>query len=480
MEKNLIFKVCILILLLNISLFAKIKRPSKEHIVYFKGTNYQLDVYKIYGRYNGKTMLIIGGIQGDEPGGYLSADLYADFNLFKGNLIVIPRANLKSIILFTRGVDGDMNRQFNKKNYKTPMGKAVKLLKKYMGEADVFLHLHDGWGYHYPVYVNKNRNPKRFGESIIIDNDTYKCKNGKILELKKIAETVLKNVNKKISNKKFYLHLFNTRTFDKDTPFKDMRKAATFFALTHYCVPSYAIETSKNLPSLEMKIRIHNYAINEFMKIYGIIPEVPPVITVKPILKSIVINVNNIPTILKDREILYLKKGSNIEITEIDSNYKRGLSVDILGYGSLNDFKKKIKIYSDTKIIVRKDNKKFGEIYIKTVKPFISKQLIFIVKVNNNIHIYQPGENFKVKKGDILEIVGVTTLNKIIKDIKVNLKGYVPKGIVKNIGDDRGYRIKIDSKFMKKYSRFGKGEIYPIVATKNNKELGKIWLQIER
>ena len=38
-------------------------------------------------------MLIIGGIQGDEPGGFLSADSYADIKLDKGNLIVIPRTN---------------------------------------------------------------------------------------------------------------------------------------------------------------------------------------------------------------------------------------------------------------------------------------------------------------------------------------------------------------------------------------------------
>ena len=56
--------------------------------------------------------MLIGGIQGNEPGGFISADLYADMSLEKGNLIVVPRANFYSIILNQRGAHGDMNRKF--------------------------------------------------------------------------------------------------------------------------------------------------------------------------------------------------------------------------------------------------------------------------------------------------------------------------------------------------------------------------------
>ena len=55
--------------------------------------------------------MLIGGIQGNEPGGFLSADLYADMSLEKGNLIVVPRANFYSILLNKRGPHGDMNRK---------------------------------------------------------------------------------------------------------------------------------------------------------------------------------------------------------------------------------------------------------------------------------------------------------------------------------------------------------------------------------
>ena len=70
-----------------------------EHTVYFQNTAYELNIYRIYGSEPGKTLMLIGGIQGNEPGGFLSADSYADMKLKKGNLIVVPRANFYSIIM---------------------------------------------------------------------------------------------------------------------------------------------------------------------------------------------------------------------------------------------------------------------------------------------------------------------------------------------------------------------------------------------
>jgi len=80
---------------------------------FFHNTDYELNIYRINGKIPGKTILIIGGIQGDEPGGFLSADLYADMELVRGNLIVVPRANYYSIILNRRQVNEDMNRKFS-------------------------------------------------------------------------------------------------------------------------------------------------------------------------------------------------------------------------------------------------------------------------------------------------------------------------------------------------------------------------------
>ncbi len=474
-----IFKISFLfIVILTQVASAKINRPSTVHQVFLKGTEYELHVYRIYGRLDGPTMLIVGGIQGDEPGGYLSADLYSGLTLEKGNLIVVPRANFKSIILYNRGPDGDMNRQFPKKIVKTKMDIVVKILEQLMGEADVFLHLHEGWGYHSPVYISKNRNPKRFGESIIVDTDTYQCKNGKTLHLKKIAMEVLNKINKKIKNKKYHLTYFNTMTNNPATPFKDMRKTATYFAVTHYCIPAFGIESSKNLPSLEMKILIHNYAINEFMKIFGIVPEQPQIIMVKPSFSYAIINVNSKPENIENKKILFINKGDRIKVTHIESNYTRGLSCDILGKGELNDLNREFEINNDTRIIFRKDNVKIGEIFVKIKKNYKKGLYVFLIKINGKRKVFLPNEKIYVKKGDTIEIERIITDAVYKKEVLVNFKGYVPPNI-KNIGDDRGFKIKIDDRLIKKYSKNKEGKIYPIVATIDNIEIAKAWVVIK-
>ncbi len=42
----------------------------RENLVYFPNTPYELNVYKIYGKRPGKTLMLIGGIQGNEPEGF--------------------------------------------------------------------------------------------------------------------------------------------------------------------------------------------------------------------------------------------------------------------------------------------------------------------------------------------------------------------------------------------------------------------------
>jgi len=103
------------------------KSKNFEHKVYFEKTDYELHVFKINGRISGPTLMIIGGIQGDEPGGYVSADMYADVRLKKGNMIVVPRANFMSIMKEVRLVNSDMNRRFSKREAKIYEDKIVEI-----------------------------------------------------------------------------------------------------------------------------------------------------------------------------------------------------------------------------------------------------------------------------------------------------------------------------------------------------------------
>lgn len=471
-----------LLILLSFTAFA-VERPSTEHEVYFKGTDYELNIYRIYGRQEGKTMLIVGGIQGDEPGGFLSADLYSGLRLDKGNLIVIPRANFKSIILYDRGPDGDMNRRFLNEAERDDMDKVVTILKRLMSEADVFLNLHDGWGYHTPTYVDKWRNPNRFGQSVITDADVYKCENGKELDLHTVAEKVVEDTNSKIGDEQYFLHYFNTNTEASTTHFADMRKTATYYALRNYCIPAFGIESSKNLPSTEMKILHHNYAVNEFMKLFGIVPEAPTIFLEKPKMEYAVVNVNDEPKIVENGATVVVHEGDICEVTHMESNYDRGLSSDVLGYGDLNDYRKKLEIKNDTVIVFRKDNEKMGSIELRVKKTNgngAHHYFVFVVKKNGEKQLVLNGNTLELNQSDRLELLSAFSDASAGVEYPINFKGYVPPNISNNNGDDRGIAIPMNkSNFMTKYSKDNDGATYPVVVSYNGTEIGSFWVHIK-
>ncbi|MBW1841256.1 MAG: succinylglutamate desuccinylase/aspartoacylase family protein, partial [Deltaproteobacteria bacterium] len=325
---------------------------KRTHSVFFEGTDYELNVYRIYGKTPGKTLLLIGGIQGDEPGGYLSVDHYADISLAKGNLIVVPRANFQSILLNRRIVNEDMNRKFSedlKSNYET---KIVAVLKKLIFDSDCLLNLHDGSGFFSETWEGPDRNPKRYGQSIIADCETYvNPETGKTLRLGDMAKSVSDQVNKSIENPRYHFHFNNHKTDEKDSLHKEQRKSATYFALYQCGIPAFGIETSKSLP-LEMKVRHHNFAINAFMEILDIVPETPGINLDPPVLYYLVVSVNDsLPIVVKNKQTLVVDPDDTIMISHIEANYDRGLSADVVGHGTIRDLRKGIRITRPTQII---------------------------------------------------------------------------------------------------------------------------------
>ena len=94
----------------------------------------------------GKTLLVIGGIQGDEPGGFNAASLLVtNYRILKGNVWVVPNLNFLSIIMRSRGVYGDMNRKFASVKISDPDFKTVSRIKDIILDprVDLVLNHHD-------------------------------------------------------------------------------------------------------------------------------------------------------------------------------------------------------------------------------------------------------------------------------------------------------------------------------------------------
>jgi hypothetical protein len=476
---------CLITLLL--CLYPSSALSKTEHQVYFPNTAYELNIYRIYGKNPGKTLLLIGGIQGNEPGGFLSADLYADMSLQTGNLIVVPRANFYSIITNQRGPHGDMNRKFTyEKNSSSMEDEIVTILKQLISESDFLLNLHDGSGYYYPEYIDKWRNPSRFGQSVISDCEEFRIPGtNKVIPLGEMAQQVIDEVNRDINNELYKFHFMNTRTGDKDSLHKEQRKSATYYALNVHHIPAFGVETSKFLPSTDLKVLFHNMVINAFMKRFGIIPQSPGLELDKPSLKYLVVSINRgTPIVIKNNESLHLSEGDSINISHIEANYERGLSLDILEYGDLNDYRKDFRIFKDTSMIVRKDNYKFGEIPIKINKSGTGGQKktadldrieYFVIETKGHQMLLSNGETLEVVKGDKMKILDVFPSS--LPGIEVNFKGFVGNKR-NNTGEDRGYEIDTGKDLMKGYSINKDGINYPIIVSRNDNEVGRMFIKL--
>jgi len=468
------------------------KKSRKAHTVYFENTDYELHVYKITGETKGKTVMILGGIQGDEPGGFLTADSYADISLAKGSLIVVPRANLPSILLQKRSVNVDMNRKFADEDAREYEGKIVNILKELISESDCLLNLHDGSGFYYPEWVSDMKNPLRFGQSIIADFDTYETDDGNVIDMGSVGRKVVKKVNEKIDQKDLFFRFNNHRTGEKHSIHKEQRKSATYFAVTRCSIPAFGIETNKGL-SVEKKVRHHQYAINAFFEEFGLIPEMPPLVLEKPELKYMVVSLNNnTPIVVQKGQTLNVEKGSDIKVIHIEANYDRGLTADFIGTGKKNDLRKNIKVEKDVRISAKKDYEPCGSVYIKVSDMkkkndnfYVSEKnsgdyFYFQVKVNGQppFYVENKGE-INLNKGDFFEIVDVRTGLCDPGDLEVNIKGYVNDKL-NNTGEDRGYIVDTAEDFWEKYAVGKNKNSYPVIVSQNSKRIADMLISINK
>ncbi|HEX5623982.1 MAG TPA: M99 family carboxypeptidase catalytic domain-containing protein [Sulfuricurvum sp.] len=217
---------------------------------------------------NDTTLLVIGGIHGNEPGSYFAASILTQYyTITKGNLWVIPNLNHTSILMNSRGVNGDMNRKFADIDPNDPDLSIVEELKNIIVDpkVDLILNLHDGHGFYRKEYKNTIFNPGAWGQTCVIDQGALDGEH-RYKDLDKIATAVSKELNGGLIENHHCFDVRNTNTrFDDEA----MKHSLTFFAINHN-KPAFAIETSKNLPTLHEKVFYHLRAIEGYMRYMGI------------------------------------------------------------------------------------------------------------------------------------------------------------------------------------------------------------------
>ena len=215
---------------------------------------------------SGRAVLVVGGIQGDEPGGFNAASLLATRYRIRGAALwVVPNLNFPSIVQRSRGTHGDMNRKFRRVARDDPDFEPVQRIKAIITapEVDYILNLHDGSGFYRPTYIDKARNPRRWGQSIIIDQERIDVRgNG---ELGSLARAVADEVNARIEVPKHAYHIRNTKTRDGN---REMAKTLTYYAINQ-AKPAVGIEASKALPT-HLRVYYHLRVIEAYLRRLGL------------------------------------------------------------------------------------------------------------------------------------------------------------------------------------------------------------------
>ena len=126
---------------------------GREEVALMAGTEWETPLVATHSGVEGPTLLVLGGVHGNEPGGWMAADGIAECEPARGSLLVAPRANVTAISLFERTTDalGDLNRLYpGSFDAELPMARMaahiVDVARRY--EVDVMLDLHESWGFY--------------------------------------------------------------------------------------------------------------------------------------------------------------------------------------------------------------------------------------------------------------------------------------------------------------------------------------------
>jgi len=196
----------------------------------------------------GPTVVVVGGIHGDEPAGALAAAQIRHWTVRRGRLVVVPRANVPALEARRRRIPGvpddqsNLNRNFpSKTKGPQPRGTLATALWNFVCRfrPDWLLDLHEGYGFH-------QLDPDTVGSSVIVFRDA---------ETKRLAERLLQEINQTIPEKK--------KQFVRLSPPADgsLARAAGQLLGAHALI----LETTRRSQPLSLRTRQHRRLVHRVL-----------------------------------------------------------------------------------------------------------------------------------------------------------------------------------------------------------------------
>jgi hypothetical protein len=398
----------------------------------------------------GSTLLIVGGIHGDEPGGYFAPMLLARYyKIESGNLWVVPNLNFDSIVKNSRGINGDMNRKFAKIETKDKDFEIVSEIKKLIlhPKVDLTLNLHDGQGFYRDRQIDKNFNPKAWGQATIIDQQ--QIASAKYGNLAEIAKKVNQETNVDLIED---VHEFNVKNTNTKAQDKAMQQSLTYFSITNN-KPAFAIETSKNITELSHKVFYQLKTIEKFMNVMNI-----------KYSRSFELSEENIKKLLNDDGMLEIPPTKiTLDLATLKTYIKFfPMSKDKLVYNSNNPLVAVIKDKDEYKIMN-------GNILVSTLKP----DFIEFEHSLNDIGLIIDGKKTTAKIGSLISAKNSFQVDPI-NGYRINIIGYSKSGIVSEGG------IRVEPKdFIKSYAIDKDETTYMVQFYKDKKFCGMVNIKFE-
>jgi Succinylglutamate desuccinylase / Aspartoacylase family len=116
------------------------------------GTDYATPAVLTHSGVEGPRVLVLGGVHGNEPGGWMAADAIAQWTVRVGSLVVVPRANIVATRVFQRTLPelGDLNRLYPGSADGLPMARMALEIVSLANEidADLLIDMHESWGFY--------------------------------------------------------------------------------------------------------------------------------------------------------------------------------------------------------------------------------------------------------------------------------------------------------------------------------------------
>ncbi len=210
-----------------------------------EGEEWVTPYYVIDSNVSGPTIFIIGGTHGDELAGWHAALKLLDSRLDRGRMVIVPRANMKSVEEEKREIEGDgnLNRCYPGKEDGIPMEQLAFQIFSLIKEIgpDLVLDLHESREFH---LVNE----RYLGQTLIGYSDDMTLWTGLC---------AIEGINDEIEN-----------DIEHFTLLQGPVEGSTTWAVGKYIqVPAFTVETSRKMElssRINYQLMIVQYILKEF------------------------------------------------------------------------------------------------------------------------------------------------------------------------------------------------------------------------